>query len=31
MVVNVLLWCLFGLIAEAVAQFIMPGKQRGET
>jgi uncharacterized membrane protein YeaQ/YmgE (transglycosylase-associated protein family) len=31
MVVNILLWCLFGLIAGAVAQFIMPGKQRGET
>jgi uncharacterized membrane protein YeaQ/YmgE (transglycosylase-associated protein family) len=28
MVVNILLWCLFGLIAGAVAQFIMPGKSQ---
>ena len=26
MLVNILLWCLFGLIAGAVAKFIMPGK-----
>ena len=26
MLVNILLWCLFGLIAGAVARFIMPGK-----
>jgi uncharacterized membrane protein YeaQ/YmgE (transglycosylase-associated protein family) len=29
MLVNILLWCLFGLIAGAVAQFIMPGKAVG--
>lgn len=29
MVVNILLWCLFGLIAGAVAKFIMPGKDPG--
>jgi uncharacterized membrane protein YeaQ/YmgE (transglycosylase-associated protein family) len=28
---NFLLWCLFGLIAGAVAQFIMPGRQPGES
>jgi uncharacterized membrane protein YeaQ/YmgE (transglycosylase-associated protein family) len=26
MLVNILLWALFGLIAGAVAQFIMPGR-----
>jgi uncharacterized membrane protein YeaQ/YmgE (transglycosylase-associated protein family) len=31
MVVNILLWCLFGLIAGAVAQFLMPGKAVGGT
>jgi uncharacterized membrane protein YeaQ/YmgE (transglycosylase-associated protein family) len=31
MVVNVLLWCLFGLVAGAVAQFIMPGRDPGQT
>jgi uncharacterized membrane protein YeaQ/YmgE (transglycosylase-associated protein family) len=31
MVVNILLWCLFGLIAGAVAQLIMPGKDPGQT
>jgi uncharacterized membrane protein YeaQ/YmgE (transglycosylase-associated protein family) len=31
MVVNVLLWCLFGLIAGAIAQFIMPGKDPGQS
>ena len=31
MVVNVLLWCLFGLIAGAIAQFIMPGKGPGQS
>jgi len=31
MVVNVLLWCLFGLIGGAVAQYIMPGKSLGES
>ena len=29
MLVNVLLWVLFGLIAGAIAQFIMPGKDPG--
>jgi uncharacterized membrane protein YeaQ/YmgE (transglycosylase-associated protein family) len=31
MVFNVLLWCLFGLIAGAVAQFVMPGKDPGQS
>jgi uncharacterized membrane protein YeaQ/YmgE (transglycosylase-associated protein family) len=31
MVVNILLWCLFGLIAGAIAQFIMPGKDPGQS
>ena len=31
MIVNILLWCLFGLIAGAVAQFLMPGKGPGES
>jgi uncharacterized membrane protein YeaQ/YmgE (transglycosylase-associated protein family) len=31
MVVNILLWALFGLIAGAVAQFIMPGKDPGQS
>jgi uncharacterized membrane protein YeaQ/YmgE (transglycosylase-associated protein family) len=31
MILNVLLWCLFGLIAGAVAQFIMPGKDPGQS
>jgi uncharacterized membrane protein YeaQ/YmgE (transglycosylase-associated protein family) len=31
MVTNFLLWCLFGLIAGAVAQFIMPGKDPGQS
>jgi uncharacterized membrane protein YeaQ/YmgE (transglycosylase-associated protein family) len=26
MVVNFLVWCLFGLIAGAIAQFILPGR-----
>src|SRR5262249_15222329 len=30
MILNILLWCLFGLIAGAVAQYIMPGKNLGE-
>jgi len=29
MVVNFLLWCLFGLIAGAIAQFILPGRDVG--
>jgi uncharacterized membrane protein YeaQ/YmgE (transglycosylase-associated protein family) len=29
MLVNILLWCLFGLLAGAVAKFIMPGKDPG--
>ena len=31
MVVNILLWCLFGLIAGAVAQLIMPGRDPGQS
>jgi uncharacterized membrane protein YeaQ/YmgE (transglycosylase-associated protein family) len=31
MILNILLWCLFGLIAGAVAQYIMPGKSPGES
>jgi uncharacterized membrane protein YeaQ/YmgE (transglycosylase-associated protein family) len=31
MLVNILLWCLFGLIAGAVAQYIMPGRSPGES
>jgi uncharacterized membrane protein YeaQ/YmgE (transglycosylase-associated protein family) len=31
MILNVLLWCLFGLIAGAVAQFIMPGRDPGQS
>src|SRR5262245_3574536 len=30
MLLNILSWVVFGLIAGAIAQFIMPGKQRGE-
>jgi uncharacterized membrane protein YeaQ/YmgE (transglycosylase-associated protein family) len=29
MLTNVLVWCLFGLIAGAVAKLIMPGKDPG--
>ena len=29
MLTNILLWCLIGLIAGAVAKFIMPGKDPG--
>ena len=29
MLVNILLWCLFGLIAGVVAKLIMPGKDPG--
>jgi len=31
MIVNFLVWCLFGLIAGAVAQFIMPGRDPGQS
>jgi uncharacterized membrane protein YeaQ/YmgE (transglycosylase-associated protein family) len=31
MVLNFILWCLFGLIAGAIAQFIMPGNDPGHT
>ena len=31
MIVNILLWCVFGLIAGAVAQYIMPGRSPGES
>ncbi len=31
MLINILVWALFGLIAGALAQFIMPGKDPGGT
>src|SRR5262245_39987481 len=31
MILNFLAWCLFGLIAGAVAQFIMPGRDPGQS
>jgi uncharacterized membrane protein YeaQ/YmgE (transglycosylase-associated protein family) len=31
MVLNFILWCLFGLVAGAIAQFLMPGKDAGES
>jgi uncharacterized membrane protein YeaQ/YmgE (transglycosylase-associated protein family) len=31
MLVNLVLWIVFGLIAGAVAQFIMPGKDPGQS
>jgi uncharacterized membrane protein YeaQ/YmgE (transglycosylase-associated protein family) len=31
MILNVLVWCLFGLIAGGIAEFIMPGKDPGGT
>jgi uncharacterized membrane protein YeaQ/YmgE (transglycosylase-associated protein family) len=31
MLLNILLWCLFGLVAGMVAQFIMPGKDPGQS
>ena len=31
MLVNILVWCLFGLIAGAVAQFLMTGKGPGQS
>ncbi len=31
MLLNILVWCLFGLIAGAVAQFIMPGRDPGQS
>lgn len=30
MILNFLLWCLFGLIAGAIAQFLMPGRDPGQ-
>jgi uncharacterized membrane protein YeaQ/YmgE (transglycosylase-associated protein family) len=30
MVLNFALWCLFGLIAGAIAQFLMPGRDPGQ-
>jgi uncharacterized membrane protein YeaQ/YmgE (transglycosylase-associated protein family) len=30
MLLNFALWCLFGLIAGAIAQFLMPGKDPGQ-
>jgi uncharacterized membrane protein YeaQ/YmgE (transglycosylase-associated protein family) len=29
MIENILVWCLFGLIAGAVAKFLMPGRDPG--
>ena len=31
MLLNILLWCLFGLVAGMVAQLIMPGKDPGQS
>lgn len=31
MIINVLVWALFGLIAGAAAQFIMPGRDPGQS
>jgi uncharacterized membrane protein YeaQ/YmgE (transglycosylase-associated protein family) len=31
MILNIILWCLFGLIAGAIAQFVMPGKDPGQS
>src|SRR5262245_6499807 len=31
MLLNILLWVVFGLIAGAVAQFLMPGRDPGES
>src|SRR5262245_54956669 len=31
MILNFILWCLFGLIAGAIAQFLMPGSDPGES
>ena len=31
MLVNILLWIVFGLIAGALAQFIMPGRDPGQS
>jgi uncharacterized membrane protein YeaQ/YmgE (transglycosylase-associated protein family) len=31
MLLNLLLWCLFGLVAGLVAQLIMPGKNPGQS
>jgi uncharacterized membrane protein YeaQ/YmgE (transglycosylase-associated protein family) len=30
MIINLALWCLFGLIAGAIAQFLMPGRDPGQ-
>jgi uncharacterized membrane protein YeaQ/YmgE (transglycosylase-associated protein family) len=31
MILNFLMWCLFGLIAGTIAQLVMPGKDPGQT
>jgi uncharacterized membrane protein YeaQ/YmgE (transglycosylase-associated protein family) len=31
MILNFVLWCLFGLIAGAIAQFLMPGRDPGQS
>jgi uncharacterized membrane protein YeaQ/YmgE (transglycosylase-associated protein family) len=30
MILNVVLWCVFGLVAGAIAQFLMPGRDPGD-
>lgn len=30
MILNVVLWCLFGLVAGAIAQYLLPGRDPGE-
>jgi uncharacterized membrane protein YeaQ/YmgE (transglycosylase-associated protein family) len=30
MILNLVLWCLFGLVAGAIAQFLMPGRDPGQ-
>jgi len=30
MILNFVLWCLFGLIAGAIAQYLMPGRDPGQ-
>ena len=31
MILNFILWCLFGLIAGTIAQFLMPGNDPGQS
>jgi uncharacterized membrane protein YeaQ/YmgE (transglycosylase-associated protein family) len=30
MILNFVLWCVFGLVAGAIAQFLMPGRDPGQ-